>query len=459
MRKIDRTEHICKLCGSVQTVGGIRTHFQSKHPEYNTERYVAEFGEFRPKKLKDIQRSEDGIECVECGKKLPSHKRLMHHIKTHNMTFEEYHVKHKFNGVHPLCKCGCGQPVKILKSGITDADGNRVFAREFLSGHNTCMQVGVQTRSEESKMKMRQSAIRRMEREGKRFSPEISKSQKEIFDFLSSINQNFIQGDTSILSGREIDIINHELKLGIEYNGLYFHSDKFRDRKYHISKMKEMEKLGYRLIYIWEDWWVRNREIVESMLSSITQSNTKRIYARTCSVREITDEESRIFLKNNHIQGASISKIRLGLFHDNELVSVMTFGKLRKILGSNSKDGYWELLRFSSKKNTTVVGGASKLFSYFVKLHDPISVISYANRDWSVGNVYEKMGFEFIGMTEPGYFYAKGKRRFSRSKFTKDKLIKMGADKTKTESIIMSEMGYLKIWDTGNLKYVWNKES
>jgi len=458
MRKVDKTEHICKLCGSPQTVGGLRNHLQSKHKEYNTDRYVDEFGEFRPKKLKQIQRSLDsGISCEECGTKVSSHKELMHHIKTHNMTFEDYHIKYKFGGNIPLCKCGCGSPVKILKSGIIDDSGKRIFARDFLSGHNTSMQVGVQTRSYESKMKMRESAIKRMERDGKRFSPQISSAQKEIYDYIRGISDGFIEQDTNLLHGREIDIINHDRKVGIEYNGLYFHSDEYKDRKYHISKLREMESLGYRLIYIWEDWWVRKQEIVKSMLSSILGGNTEKIFARKCEMREISDESVRIFLHHNHIQGPSVSKIRIGLFHNDELVSIMTFGSLRKTLGTDAKEGHWEMMRFCSKLNTTVVGGASKLFSYFVTKYNPISVISYANRDWSNGNVYQKIGFQFVGTTEPGYFYAKGKRRFSRSQFTKHKLVSDGADKSKTESTIMKERGYMKVWDTGNLKYVWNK--
>lgn len=454
MRKIDTTEHACKLCGSIQTVGGIRTHIQTKHPEYNTEKYVAEFGEFRPKKLKDIAESVlSNIMCRECGEKFPSYKKLAHHIKKHNLTFDTYHVKHTFNGKHPLCKCGCGSPVQILKSGVINKDGNRTWAREFLSGHNTSMQVGVQTRTHESKMKMRIRAIERMEREGRRFSPKLSSGQQEIHQYISEICSGFNVGDTTLLHGREIDLINHELKIGIEYNGLYFHSDKYKNRRYHISKMKEMEDIGYRLIYIWEDWWVRKQDIVKSMLSSIFGKNVIRIYARKCTVREISDETAKIFLHHNHIQGSSVSKIRLGLFFNDELVSVMTFGSLRRTLGMNSTQGHWELLRFCSKLNTTVVGGASKLLQYFIKSNYPKRIISYANRDWSIGGVYKQMGFSFVGMTEPGYFYAKGKRRFSRSQFTKDKLVKSGGDKTKSESLIMSERGYMKIWDTGNLKY------
>ena len=98
MRKIDTTEHICKLCGSTQTIGGIRTHLQTKHHGYNTERYVAEFGEFRRKKLDQIKKAESSeIICHECNEKMISHKNLMHHIRIHGMSYEEYFVKNKFH--------------------------------------------------------------------------------------------------------------------------------------------------------------------------------------------------------------------------------------------------------------------------------------------------------------------------------------------------------------------------
>lgn len=243
-RKTDKTPVMCKLCGKQFTVGGLRTHLQNKHDDYNTQKYVEEFGEFRPKHIQENEMSINGDNmCLECGLSFKSHKKLMHHISSHKMSYDEYHIKHKFNGIHPLCKCGCGNVVKIIKGGIPTKNG-RIYAREFLSGHNTSMQVGVQTRSFDSRMKMRRSAIERMERDGKRFSPKKSKAEKEIFDYLKTLNSRFTQSDTNLLSGKEIDIINKDLRLCIEYNGLHFHSDKYRDRKYHISKLKEVETLG-----------------------------------------------------------------------------------------------------------------------------------------------------------------------------------------------------------------------
>lgn len=454
-RTIDKTLMICKLCGNTFTVGGFRTHLQNKHNEYNTSRYVDEFGEFRPKIINEKKLDEGSeIQCLECGVKFKSHKKLMHHISMHNISYEDYHIKHKFNKIHPLCKCGCGNKVKIIKGGILTKNG-RVYAREFLSGHNTSMQVGVQTRSFDSRMKMRKSAIQRMERDGKRFSPKKSNAENELFEYLKSLENGFTQSDTKLLSGKEIDIINHNLSLCIEYNGLHFHSDRYRDRKYHISKLKEVEKHGYRLIYVWEDWWIRKQEIVKSMLKSILNKTENKIHARKCEIREVDNLTANLFLNNTHIQGNCVSKIRLGLFYENELVSIMTFGKLRKAVGHVAKDNHWELLRFSSKLNTVVIGGASKLLNNFISNYKPVYILSYANRDWSKGNMYDKLGFNRTGNTEPGYFYAKGKLRFNRFKFTKDKLIKAGYDSKKSEGQIMKDNGYIKIWDTGNIKFEW----
>ena len=454
-RTIDKTPIFCKLCGNEFTVGGFRTHLQNKHKDYNTDMYVTEFGEFRPKVIQKNKLDNDGdVKCLECGIKLKSHKKLMHHIAVHNISYEYYHIKYRFNGKPPVCKCGCGNRVKIIKGGIL-TDKGRIYAREFLSGHNTSMQVGVQTRSFDSRMKMRQSAINRMERDGKRFSPKISNSENEIFEYVKSLQNGFIQSDTTLLSGKEIDIINHDLNLCIEYNGLHFHSDRYRDRKYHISKLKEVEKHGYRLIYIWEDWWIRKQAIIKSMLKSILNKTEIKIHARKCEIREVDNETANLFLNTTHIQGTCVSKIRLGLFYNNELVSIMTFGKLRRVVGHVSKDNHWELLRFSSKLNTIVIGGASKLLKCFISKYKPVYILSYANRDWSTGNVYNKLGFKKTGNTEPGYFYAKGKLRFNRFKFTKHKLINDGYDSKKSESQIMQDIGYMKIWNTGNIKFEW----
>lgn len=143
-----------------------------------------------------------------------------------------------------------------------------------------------------------------------------------------------------------------------------------------------------------------------------------------------------------------MSKYNYGLYYNDELVSVMTFGKSRF---SNNE---FELLRFCSKLYTNVIGGASKLFKYFLKDHPEITnIVSYADRRWSIGNLYEKLGFNKRTITKPSYFYVKDGHRLSRLNFQKHKLIAEGFDPNKTEHEIMLERKIYRIYDCGTIKY------
>jgi hypothetical protein len=136
----------------------------------------------------------------------------------------------------------------------------------------------------------------------------------------------------------------------------------------------------------------------------------------------------------------------------------MTFGELRKSLGNSKKEGSFELLRFCNKLNTNVVGGASKLLKHFENNFEYEEIISYADRRWSNGDLYEKLDFTFISKTRPNYFYVRLDKREPRFKYRKDILVKEGYDKTKTEKEIMKERGYNRIYDCGSLKFVKTKK-
>ena len=177
----------------------------------------------------------------------------------------------------------------------------------------------------------------------------------------------------------------------------------------------------------------------------------ERIYARKCQIKEVTHIDSKKFLNMNHIQGQLNSSIRLGLYLDDELVSLMTFGGLRKALGTSQKDGSYELLRFCNKLNTTVIGGANKLLKNFINLYKPKEIISYADRRWSIGNLYIKLGFDLNHYSQPNYFYVINDKRNNRFNYRKDVLIKEGFDKNKTEHEIMLERKIYRIYDSGTI--------
>ena len=142
--------------------------------------------------------------------------------------------------------------------------------------------------------------------------------------------------------------------------------------------------------------------------------------------------------------------------YNNELISLMNFGELRKSLGQRSQQGSYELLRFCNKLNTTVIGGASKLFRYFINNYNPKEIISYADRSISNGSMYLKLGFNLSHISDPNYYYVINKIRYHRFNFRKDKLVKDGYESTLSESDIMAKLNIYKIYNSGNLKFVFS---
>ena len=282
-----------------------------------------------------------------------------------------------------------------------------------------------------------------------------SKDEKAIADYIQNeLGIEIVTNSRKILNGKELDIYIPNYKLAIEYDGLYFHSElQGKDKNYHLNKTLACEKQGIQLIHIFEDEWLYKQDIVKSRLKHILGITENRIYARKCQICEITSKEKREFLNQYHIQGDDKSTFKYALKFNNEIVAVMTFGKLRVSLGQKQKNDYFELMRYASKD--TVIGGASRLLTHFKREHNPIQIISYADRRWSQGGLYHQLGFTVVSDGNPNYWYVENYgRRLHRFNFTKHRIItEFNGNEKKTEWENMVDMGYDRIWDCGSLKY------
>lgn len=271
-------------------------------------------------------------------------------------------------------------------------------------------------------------------------SDQKSIKEKELFKFI----QNNYSGDiiSGYRDGLEIDIYLPELKIGFEFNGLYWHSDEYKDKSYHINKTNSFKDKGIRIIHIWEDDFDFRISIVKSQILNLLGISKSKVYGRKCEVRLIKD--SKEFLDNNHIQGSDKSIIKLGLYYDDSLLSIMTFDKFegRKKMEENS----YNLSRFCNKINYNVIGGASKLLSYFIKQYDPIRIVSYADKDWSIGQLYHTLGFSNISESKPDYKYILDGRRVHKSRYRKSRT-----------NISESNLNLVKIWDCGKIKFEYKK--
>lgn len=279
--------------------------------------------------------------------------------------------------------------------------------------------------------------------------------EKELLEFVKNLlpNQEIIEKDRNLISPFELDILIPTQKIAIEYNGLYWHSDKYVEKDYHLTKTNLCNSKGIQLIHIFEDEWIYKKEIVKSIIKTKLNLFESTIFGRNCVIKEIDVKTSKQFLNNNHIQGYVNAKYSFGLFHNNELVSVMTFGGLRKALGSENLENEYELYRFANKLNTNVIGAFSKLLKFFVKEYKPKSIISFSNNRYFNGNVYQKNGFEFVSETKPNYYYIVKHKREDRFKYRKNILVKEGFDAKKSEKEIMTERGINRIYDCGNKKW------
>ena len=181
------------------------------------------------------------------------------------------------------------------------------------------------------------------------------------------------------------------------------------------------------------------------------------IYARDCVVKEVDYSLKTKFLNKYHIQGTSNSKINLGLYYKNRLVSVMTFNQGRVIMNSHKQQGTWELARFCGVSHFKVNGGASKLFAHFINNYTFTKIITYADRRWSNGNLYSKLGFKMSHTSKPNYFYTKDyKTREYRFKYTKHSLVKQYPELAHlSESNIMKTLKYDRIYDCGALVFTY----
>lgn len=288
------------------------------------------------------------------------------------------------------------------------------------------------------------------------FIDNVNHAEQEVYEYCRSIlpeNAEIIQHDKSIVSGTkdrnlELDIYIPSKNVAIEYNGIYWHAKP--EKNYHLHKTEECEKKGIRLIHIWEDLWYSKKNIYKSIIASALGVYAKKIYARDCVCEEIFSKEYEEFLSENHIQGPIKSKIRLGLFYNDELVQVAGWGK------SRFKENEYELHRMCSKLNIQVIGGFSKL----IKHSNLNEFISFVSRDLYNGKGYESTGFKILEYSKPGYFYCNSKlQRVNRMSAQKHKLSKMleKYDPALSEVDNMMNNGYFRIYDCGNIKVEYKK--
>ncbi len=253
----------------------------------------------------------------------------------------------------------------------------------------------------------------------------------------------------------EIDMYSERLKLGIEVDGIYWH--KGFDKNMQLLKYNLAKESGIRLMRIFDDEIIEKRKIVENILKTTLGIYGKKIYARKCEVKEISQNDYIDFVEENHIQGYTPASVKLGLFYENQLVEIMSFARPRY-----SKHYEWEMMRECSKDDFQIIGGKGKLFAYFVKKYSPNSIVSYCEKRLFTGKSYEKLGFKKEKDSPPAFRVYWNGIVHHRSTFTKANMKNLKGfnfNENMTQLENLRENNAFPIYDCGNFVFSWTKPS
>lgn len=275
-----------------------------------------------------------------------------------------------------------------------------------------------------------------------------SDRENQLLNFIKEhYNDNIIENSRNIIKPYELDIYLPELNLAFEFNGLYWHSEIYKDKYYHKTKYDMCKEKDIQLIQIYEDDWLYKQDIIKSMILNKIGKTKEKIFARKCEIREIENNKIiKIFLEENHLQGFVGSTKKIGLYYNGEIVSLMTFIKN----GNN-----YELNRFCNKKYTTVIGSASKLLKYFIDTYTCDNIISFSANDYSNGNLYKELNFKIDKELNVDYSYIKTDKRYHKFNFRKSKFNDI---KNLTEKEYMFNNKIYRIYDSGKIRWIYKKK-
>lgn len=267
-----------------------------------------------------------------------------------------------------------------------------------------------------------------------------SSGENAVFNLVQSIATDAKQSVRSVISPQELDIVVPSHKVAIEFNGIWWHSEKYRDNKYHLAKRQETEKAGYRLISIREDLWNERRPQIENIIRNALGVNSEKVYARKCTIVSVDKESAATFLEQYHIQGFRNATHHCGLMQDGELVAVMSVTHWKK------KDE-WELTRYAT--SCSVPGGLSRLWKYLVKTYEIARGYSYVDRDLFTGTSYCNAGFVYDSTTV-GFRIVNGTTTESRQKWNV-------APEGMTQTEWYEKEGVTRLYDSGQDKLIFTR--
>ena len=287
------------------------------------------------------------------------------------------------------------------------------------------------------------------------FNHKLTNGEGLLTQLLNELNIEYVLHDRHVLDSNEIDIYIPKYNMGIEFNGNYWHSSYNKSSSYHRDKSLLAKRKNVFLFHLWE-YELENNKIIQLLKSKLNIAKQK-CYARKCEIREVSKKECDEFLNEYHLQNTCRGqKIRYGLYFNNELIQIMTFGKSRY-----DKNYEWELLRLCTHDKYISIGGAERLWKHFLKEQNPTNVISYCDFSKFSGEVYERLGMKLIKLTQPQKIWVKQNKFVNDSLLQQlgfDKLFNTNYGKGTSNRELMIKNHWLETYNCGQLKYSYERD-
>lgn len=269
----------------------------------------------------------------------------------------------------------------------------------------------------------------------------ISKAETEIAGYVRSLYDGEVITNcrNMLAEHKELDIYIPSLKVAFEYDGMIWHSDRYRvDANYHLKKTEECTNKGIKLYHIFEYEWINKREIVKRKIEQIMGFvNDENNILNECNIMEINEEIAKDFNEKNNLQGHFASSLYIGGFYNGKLVSVISL--------SRENDDEWRLTRLTYNTNNDTI--IKKSMNYFIDKYKPHKIEAFDDRRWVViqtDSIYNRLGFDFSEILPPDYGYTRGQNDYINKEKLKD--CRLSND-------------YYRIYDCGSFTYIWRRNN
>lgn len=277
--------------------------------------------------------------------------------------------------------------------------------------------------------------------------PKESKGQLEILEFVRSLGVEACSNDREILAPREIDIWVPTHKLGVEYNGLYWHSRLIiSDLKYHQTKHAAARAAGINLLSIYEDEWRDRRAIVEGMIRHRLKKPVEVLDARKLAVKLLDPKVAVAFFEASHLEGATRATATFGLVDAND--RVVAASSLRRPFHKRYSSSSLEVARSATLPGVAVRGWLGKLTPQLVAHAKSVgvkSIMTYVDGRVGAGTGYGSSGWVLERVsTGPRFWWTDFTHRYNRFKYKADKSRGM------TQAQVAEEAGVFEIYGCSN---------